>query len=66
MNKDNKNTELNDTGKKLHISDVMNSITLNKFEISLINILKWDINDILVAREQRKEFVKEWSLRYCS
>jgi hypothetical protein len=26
MNKDNKNTELNNTDKKLHISDVMNSI----------------------------------------
>jgi hypothetical protein len=26
MNKDNKNTELNDTDKKLHISDVRNSI----------------------------------------
>lgn len=26
MNKDNKNTELDNTDKKLHISDVMNSI----------------------------------------
>jgi hypothetical protein len=44
----------------------MNSITLNKLEIRLINILNWDINDILIAREQKKEFVKEWSRRYCS
>ena len=29
MNKDNKNTELNDTDKKLHISDVIQ--TLNDF-----------------------------------
>jgi hypothetical protein len=30
MNKDNKNTEVNDTEKKLHISDVMGS--LSRFE----------------------------------
>ena len=66
MEEVNKNTELNDTDKKLHISDVMNSITLNKLEIWLINTLKWDINDILIAREQKNEFVKEWSQRYCS
>jgi len=66
MNKDNKNTEVDNTDKKLHISDVMNSITLNKLEIWLINTLKWDINDILIAREQKNEFVKEWSQRYCS
>lgn len=52
--------------KELCISDVMNSITLNKLEIWLINTLKWDINDILIVREQKKEFVKEWSQRYCS
>ena len=66
MDKDNKKTELDNTDKKLHISDVMNSITLNKLEIWLINTLKWDINDILIAREQKNEFVKEWSQRYCS
>jgi hypothetical protein len=62
----NKNIELYNTDKKLHISDVMNSITLNKMEIWLINTLNWNINDILIAREQKKEFVKEWSQRYCS
>jgi hypothetical protein len=29
MNKDNKNKRLNDTDKKLHISDVMNSILVD-------------------------------------
>jgi len=62
----NKNIELYNTDKKLHISDVMNSITLNKMEIWLINTLNWNINDILIARELKKEFVKEWSQRYCS
>ena len=66
MNKDSKRTKLDNTDKKLHISDVMNSITLNKMEIWLINTLNWNINDILIAREQKKEFVKEWSQRYCS
>ena len=66
MDKDNKSTERDNTDKKLHISDVMNSITLNKMEIWLINTLNWNINDILIAREQKKEFVKEWSQRYCS
>jgi len=51
---------------KLRLSDDMNSITLNKMEIWLINTLNWNINDILIAREQKKEFVKEWSQRYCS
>jgi hypothetical protein len=66
MNKDNKNTEVDNTDKKLHISDVMNSITLNKMEIWLINTLNWNINDILIAREQKKDIVKEWSQRYRS
>jgi hypothetical protein len=39
MNKDNKNTEPNDTDKKLHISDVMNStlteICLDIFEAGI-------------------------------
>jgi hypothetical protein len=51
---------------KLRLSDDMNSITLNKMEIWLINTLNWNINDILIAREQKKEFVKEWSQRYRS
>jgi hypothetical protein len=51
---------------KLRLSDDMNSITLNKIEIWLINTLNWNINDILIAREQKKEFVKEWSQRYRS
>jgi hypothetical protein len=62
----NKNIEIYNTDKKLHISDVMNSITLNKMEIWLINTLNWNINDILIAREQKKDIVKEWSQRYCS
>ncbi len=52
--------------EKLHISDVMNSILLSKFEIYLINTLKFDINDIVIARQQRKEFAIEWSNKYCS
>jgi len=66
MQKDNKNTEHDNSDKKLHISDVMNSILLSKFEIYLINILKFDINDILIARQQRKEFAFEWSNKHCS
>jgi hypothetical protein len=66
MNKDNKSTELDNSDKKLHISDVMNSILLSKFEIYLINTLKFDINDIVIARQQRKEFAIEWSNKYCS
>jgi predicted nucleic acid-binding Zn-ribbon protein len=62
----NKNTELNNTDKKLRISDVMNSILLSKFEIYLINTLKFDINDIVIARQQQKEFAIEWSNKYCS
>lgn len=42
MNKDNKNTELNDTDKKLHISDVMCSdfekeLVRHNFYITLIH-----------------------------
>jgi predicted nucleic acid-binding Zn-ribbon protein len=66
MNTENKNTEVDNTDKKLHISDVMNSILLSKFEIYLINTLKFDINDIVIARQQRKEFAIEWSNKYCS
>jgi hypothetical protein len=62
----NKDTELDNSDKKLHISDVMNSILLSKFEIYLINTLKFDINDIVIARQQRKEFAIEWSNKYCS
>jgi predicted RNase H-like nuclease (RuvC/YqgF family) len=51
---------------KLRLSDVMNSILLSKFEIYLINTLKFDINDIVIARQQRKEFAIEWSNKYCS
>ncbi len=62
MEKDNKSKEFDNTDKKLNISDVIDSITLNKLEIWLINTLRWDINDILIAREQKKEESK----RYCS
>ena len=65
MNTENKSTELDNSDKKLHISDVMNSILLSKFEIYLINTLKFDINDIVIARQQRKEFAIEWSNKYC-
>ncbi len=65
-NKDNKSKEFDNTDKKLHISDVIDSIALNKLEIWLINTLSWDINDILIAREQKKDFANEWSKRYCS
>ena len=51
---------------KLRLSDVMNSILLSKFEIYLINTLKFDINDIVIARQQRKEFAIEWSNKYFS
>ena len=47
--------------QQLHISDGMDSILLNKFEIYLIKILRFDIDDILMARKQRKEFAIEWS-----
>jgi hypothetical protein len=66
MNTENKSTELDNSDKKLHISDVMNSILLSKFEIYLINTLKFNINDIVIARQQRKEFAIEWSNKYCS
>ena len=66
MNTENKSTDLTNTDKKLNISDVMNSILLSKFEIYLINTLKFDINDIVIARQQRKEFAIEWSNKYCS
>ncbi len=62
LNNINKTSE--NVGKELPISDVIDSITLNKMEIWLINTLNWNINDILIAREQKKEFVKEWSQRY--
>lgn len=65
-NLNNKKETSDNAEKELYISDVMNSITLNKMEIWLINTLNWNINDILIAREQKKEFVKEWSQRYCS
>lgn len=65
-NKDNKSKEFDNTDKKLNISDVIDSITLNKLEIWLINTLRWDINSILIAREQKKDFANEWSKRYCS
>ncbi len=61
LNNINKTSE--NVGKELPISDVIDSITLNKMEIWLINTLNWNINDILIAREQKKEFVKEWSRR---
>jgi hypothetical protein len=66
--KEDKNLEqnLDKSNEKLHISDVMNSILLSKFEIYLINTLRFDINDILIARQQRKEFAIEWSNKYCS
>ena len=66
MNTENKSTELDNSDKKLHVSDVMNSILLSKFEIYLINTLKFDINDIVIARQQRKEFAIEWLNKYCS
>jgi hypothetical protein len=42
MNKDNKNTEVNDTDKKLHISDVISSLSDNtpSFDDEFIEILK--------------------------
>lgn len=39
---------------------LVESITLSKSEIWLINTLKFDINDILIARKQKKDFAKEW------
>jgi antitoxin component HigA of HigAB toxin-antitoxin module len=50
--------------KQCAIHDVMNSILLSKFEIYLINTLRFDINDILIERQQRKEFAIEWSNKY--
>jgi hypothetical protein len=63
-NLNNINKTSDNAEKELPISDVIDSITLNKMEIWLINTLNWNINDILIAREQKKEFVKEWSQRY--
>lgn len=42
MNKDNKNTELDDTDKKLHISDVISSLSDNvpSFDYEFIEKLK--------------------------
>jgi hypothetical protein len=42
MNKDNKNTEVNDTDKKLHISDVMKRIEelIDEYKQAKINISK--------------------------
>ena len=65
-NLNNINKTSDNAEKELPISDVIDSITLNKMEIWLINTLNWNINDILIARELKKEFVKEWSQRYCS
>ncbi len=40
MNKDNKNTEVNNTDKKLHISDVISSKNFNLSYDELLNLLK--------------------------
>ena len=50
----------------LPISDVMNSIILNNFEISLINVLNFNIKDILIVREQQKQYKEEWLKKYYS
>jgi hypothetical protein len=42
MNKDNKNTEVNDTDKKLHISDVMVSLIGRKVKY---NGIKYTVTD---------------------
>jgi hypothetical protein len=42
MNKDNKNTELNDTDKKLHISDVIHSIFEEYHEMSVKHIKEYE------------------------
>jgi hypothetical protein len=38
MNKDNKNTEVNDTDKKLHISDVRNGKLKKGDNVNIINV----------------------------
>jgi hypothetical protein len=44
MNKDNKNSEVNDTDKKLHISDVRERLCLGNFTINRPE--EWDLENV--------------------
>jgi len=44
MDKDNKNTELNNTDKKLHISDVRERLCLGNFTINRPE--EWDLENV--------------------
>jgi hypothetical protein len=67
MNKDNKNTEVNDTDKKLHISDVMNSILnelndksieyIKKYECSLYSV--GEIDSMTMIYKEQSDAVEE-------
>jgi hypothetical protein len=62
MNKDNKNTELNDTDKKLHISDVSDSKKFSKEDIinnfrTFINTKGFDFNTTM---EEKLEIYIDW------
>ncbi len=72
MNKDNKNTELDNTDKKLHISDVRNSIQnriqKHNEEISLYRkIIQSNIHDTTTVK-QYVELIRseEISIRECN
>ena len=72
MSKDNKNTELDNTDKKLHISDVRNSIQnriqKHNEEISLYRkIIKSNIDDTTTVK-QYVELIRseEISIRECN
>jgi hypothetical protein len=49
MNKDNKNTELDNTNKKLHISDVMKSLSIEEQEMVERGKRHWNL-DVLSKR----------------
>jgi len=56
MNKDNKNTEVDNTDKKLHISDVSNSYDAEKFKRMEVAIKIILTNIELLGTRQNKEY----------
>jgi hypothetical protein len=70
MNKDNKNTELENTDKKLHISDVMCSLT-DDDKLELINNLRketgWGMMDCRRALRESNwkiDGAKSWLIQF--
>jgi hypothetical protein len=64
MEEVNKNTELNDTDKKLHISDVSGSLlvplkTLQNW-IDSLDSLEWTLNHRIGVKEEMEEFLKNY------